>query len=177
MSKRHAYALLFALAVPLALIGCSALQTRAQVSPVDQHFMLNAASVGVAEVRMAELAVTRASDPAVLEFAQHMIADHSRVNAQLLQVARANGVVLPMMMDPANRTLYEELGMLSGAEFDRQYMIAQVNIHSMGNALYVTEAQNGLAADVKRFAADNAPVGEEHLMVARTIASSALAGR
>ena len=47
-------------------------------------------------------------------------------------VAEANKVVLPMAMDPANRTLYEELSGLSGPEFDREYMLGQINIQTMG---------------------------------------------
>ena len=85
----------------------------------------------------------------------------------MMQVARVNGVVLPMVMDPANRTLYEELAQLSGPAFDREYMTAQINIHRMGNALYASEAQNGQDASVKGFAAEITPVGVEHLTMAR----------
>jgi putative membrane protein len=161
----------FACIVSMSLAACSTLQSRADVSPVDQQFMLNAAAVGVAEVRMAELALEKSRDPGVRDFAQHMLNDHRRVNDELMQVARAKGVVLPMMMDPANRTLYEELAALPEARFDQQYMVAQLNIHNMGNGLYASEARNGEDPAVKAFAARNAPVGVQHVAMARSLAA------
>jgi putative membrane protein len=149
--------------------GCAVIQSRAQVSPVDQQFMLTAASVSTAEIDLGQLAMRQSSNPAVRQFGQQMVEDHTRVNAELGKVADAKNVVLLKAMDPANRTLYAELSKLSGPAFDRQYMLSQVNIHRMGNALYLSQAQNGQDQDVRSFAARNAPVGIEHLRMAESM--------
>jgi putative membrane protein len=94
---------------------------------------------------------------------QKMVAEHTRINGELTQIADAKQVRLSKAMDPANRTLYDEMEHMSGAAFDRQYAIAQLNIHRMGNALYMSEAQNGQDADVKAFAARGVAVGNDHL--------------
>jgi putative membrane protein len=145
------------------------MQIAASTDPVDQHFMLVANDVNLAEIRMGELAAMKATDPAVRAFGQHMIDDHRRVNAQLHEMALRKRVVLPLTLDPANETLYEELALRGGPTFDRQYLLAQINIHSMGNGFYASEAQNGADPDVRRFAADNAPVGVEHLQRAQAL--------
>lgn len=149
--------------------GCSFLQTSAEVTPVDQQFMLTAASVGTAEVDMAELAARQGGDPAVKAYGERLVREHTRINDELSELAERKHVKLIKAMDPANRTLYEELTHLDGAMFDREYLLAQINIHRMGNSLYDSEAQAGEDNDVKAFAAKNAPVGGEHLKLAQTL--------
>jgi putative membrane protein len=153
----------------LIAAGCSFLQTSAEVTPVDQQFMLTAASVGTAEVDMAELAERHAGDPAVKAYGRRLAQDHTRINDELSRLADRKHVNLIDAMDPANRTLYEELANLSGKLFDREYLLAQINIHRMGNGLYESEAQAGEDADVKAFAGKNVPVGVEHLQLARKL--------
>jgi putative membrane protein len=162
-----------AIAVPVltAVIaaGCSFLQTSAEVTPVDQQFMLTAASVGTAEVDMAELAARQGGDPAVKAYGERLAREHTGINDELTELAERKHVKLIKAMDPANRTLYEELTHLNGAMFDREYLLAQINIHRMANSLYESEAQAGEDDDVKAFAAKNAPAGAAHLQLAQTL--------
>lgn len=160
-----------AIAALAVAAGCAWLQSDAQVSPVDQQFMLTAASVGTAEVDLGELAARRATDPAVRVLGQHLVDEHTRINAQLGEVAQAKRVKLLKAMDPANRTLYDELSRVSGPVFDREYLLAQINIHRMGNALYQSEADAGEDADVRSFAQRNLPAGAAHLRAAQALLS------
>jgi len=156
--------------------GCRLMQSGAEVAPTDQQFMLTAASVGTAEIDLGQLAATRGSSPEVRSFGEHMVAKHTRINAELTQLADAKHVRLVKAMDPANHTLYSELSHLSGVQFDREYVISQLHIHRMGNSLYASEATQGEDPDVKAFAARGVPVGKEHLQradeLARTLAVS-----
>lgn len=85
-------------------------------------------------------------------------------------IADQKQVRLLKAMDPANHVLYSELKKQSGPAFDREYLLAQVNIHSMGNGLYDSEAKHGENVAVRDFAARNTPVGVEHLDLARRMA-------
>jgi len=58
-------------------------------------FLQDAAKSGVKEVKMGKLALERAQNPAVKQFAQTLVNDHTRVNQQLLQLATRKGVTLP----------------------------------------------------------------------------------
>ncbi len=63
------------------------MQSGAEVTPTDQQFMLTAASVGTAEIDLGPLAATRGSSPEVRLFGEHMVAEHTRINAELTQLA------------------------------------------------------------------------------------------
>jgi putative membrane protein len=166
MMPRKQWMLAAAVAAAIAVSGCAMIQSRAEVSPVDQQFMLTAASVGTAEIELGKLAMQQSSDPAIQRYGQKMVEEHTRVNGELDAIADAKKVVLIKAMDPANRTLHAELSKLTGPAFDRQYMISQITIHSMGNGLYSSEARHGVDPEVRSFAARNTPVGIDHLQMA-----------
>jgi putative membrane protein len=158
-----------ATAMTVTISSCALVQSRAEVSPIDQQFMLTAASVGEAEIELGKLAVRQSDDAAVRQYGQHMIGEHTRINGELTTLAKAKNVVLLKAMDPANHTLYSELSKLSGPAFDRQYLLAQLHIHHTGNGLYGSEADNGLDPDVRKFAAVGVPIGVAHLRRAEAI--------
>jgi len=58
-------------------------------------FLTDAAKSGVKEVKIGKMALEKAQNPAVKQFAQTVVNDHSRVNQQLLQLATRKGVTLP----------------------------------------------------------------------------------
>lgn len=58
-------------------------------------FMKQAAQNGHAEVESAKLAQKKASSPQVKSFAQHMIADRTKANKELMALAKGKGVELP----------------------------------------------------------------------------------
>ena len=169
LNSKYRHAVVAAGLAALIAAGCSLLQSSAEVTPVDQQFMLTAASVGTAEVDMAELAEHQAGDPAVKAYGRRLAQEHTRINDELTQLAERKHVELIKAMDPANRTLYEELTHLNGKLFDREYLLAQMNIHRMGNGLYESEAQAGEDADVKAFAANNSRAGVEQLRLAQSL--------
>jgi putative membrane protein len=159
--RRLASLLLCAGAV--AMSGCRPMQANAQVPPSDQQFMLTAASVGTAEIEPGKLASERGASADVRSFGRKMVDEHTRIDATLTDLADRKKVRLLKAMDPASRTLYDELSHMSGPAFDRKYAVAQLHVHSMGNGLYRSEAQNGEVPDVKAFAADRVPIGMNHL--------------
>jgi putative membrane protein len=156
-------------AAVLLTVGCSYLQSSAEVTPVDQQFMLTAASAGIAEVDLAELAQRHAGDPAIKAYGQRLASTHAQIDGELTALADRKHVHLIETMDPADRTLYEELARLSGPIFDREYLLAQINLHRMSNSLFESEAQAGEDPDVKAFAARNASSGAELLHLAQAL--------
>jgi putative membrane protein len=53
----------------------------------DLHFMQQAASAGIAEVQLGQLALTKSDDDAVKALAQRIVDDHTKANAQLKTIA------------------------------------------------------------------------------------------
>ena len=88
----------------------------------DRKFIEEAAGSGMFEVQVAQLAVTKAKDPAVKDFASKLVDHHSAANNELVKLANAKGVELPPAPPRNKRRDLEKLGKLSGDEFDREFV-------------------------------------------------------
>jgi putative membrane protein len=96
----------------------------------DEHrFIEKMGQVGVAEVKLGQLAAERASNAQVKQFGRRMAADHQKANEELKQVATKVNAPLPTEMDQKQQELYDRLSKMKGAEFDREYMEAMVDGH------------------------------------------------
>jgi putative membrane protein len=94
-----------------------------------QRFVEKASLVNMAEIQLGQLAVERAQDPQVKQFAQTMIDDHTKAQEQLKNVASSQNIPVPSSIDSKHQKLHDKLAKLQGAEFDRAYMDAMVDGH------------------------------------------------
>jgi len=133
----------------------------------DSSFVQAAASGGMLEVRLGELAVTKASNPAVRQFGQRMVRDHGMANKQLMSALTASGIRPPTAMLDKDITTFNHLAKLSGAEFDKAYMKHMVEDHKHDVAAFEKEAKDGKDAKVKAFAEQTLPTLKEHLKLAQ----------
>lgn len=99
------------------------------VSAGDRDFVEQSVMGGMAEVELGNLALERASNADVKEFAGMMVRDHSKSLAALKEVASQHAIPAPAGLDAKNRELRDKLAGLSGAEFDREYMSVMVDAH------------------------------------------------
>jgi len=139
----------------------------APLSASDKKFMHNAAQGGMAEVRMSELAAQKASDAQVKQFAEKMVADHSKANDKLKQIAASKNVVLPTDMSTAAKRETDKLSKMSGASFDREYMKHQLSDHKKVVAEFRAATKQARDPDLKQFAQDTLPTIEQHLEMAK----------
>lgn len=138
-----------------------------QISALDRQFVMDAAQGGMAEVRMAELALQRASSQEVKRFARDMIREHTRVNEQLMRLATRNGVTPPTTVGPKYEAAMNELMKLSGTSFDTAYMNeAGINGHLEATAVYQRQAAFGKDPELKAFATRILPSVQGHLEMA-----------
>src|SRR5262249_45745432 len=126
-------------------------------------------AAGIAEVKFAELALKRGQGDEVKKFAQHMIKDHTKANDQLKTIANSEKYTLSATMDPKHQDLYRKLTGLTGADFDREYILTQVKDHEKAVALFEQEAQNGKNMKLKDFAVKTLPTLREHLESVRRL--------
>jgi putative membrane protein len=142
------------------------------LSDFDRQFMVRAAQSGMAEVQLGQLAVQRAASNEVRQFGQRMIQDHTRANAQLMQLSRQKGVSLPQTLGPQYQAIQARLSNLSGTSFDRAYMNQMVQQHSQDVSLFQQETQRGQDTQVRAWARQTLPALQAHLQQARTIANN-----
>jgi putative membrane protein len=137
----------------------------------SDHFAKESAQGGMAEAQMGRLAAERGSNPAVKQFGQQMVDDHSKANNELTQLAARKNIQLPQEMTSEQKSTMDKLSKLSGAEFDREYVDAMVKDHEHDVEDFQIQANKGNDADVKAFAAKTLPVLQKRLQMIRDIKS------
>lgn len=139
------------------------------VSSADTEFMNKAAIGGMAEVELGRLATTKAQNADVKQFAQQMMADHTRANTELKTLAGAKSVTLPTELDAKHKEGMDKLSKLSGAAFDKEYVRMMVEDHEKDVAEFQKQADSGTDADVKSFASKTLPTLKMHLEMIKGI--------
>jgi putative membrane protein len=157
-------------AVGLWLAGAALAQGQRRAADkalgADADFVQKAASGGMLEVSLGELAQNKAANVAVRKFGARMVRDHTKANGQLAAALTAEGIAPPRVMLDKDIATFNQLARLSGAEFDRAYMKHMVEDHKGDVALFETEAKDGKDAKVKAFAEKALPTLKEHLKLA-----------
>jgi putative membrane protein len=170
-----------------ALVVAFAPLAAAQEKTADTGFVRQALQSGQEEVALAKLAAAKAQNSDLKQFAQMLVSDHTAVNEQLRLLAQRNGVA-PAPRDGTKRSgtetappaeaapgaapssaKAEELGKLSGNEFDKRFLAIVVEGHEKSVELYSTEAEKGTSPATKKLAAETLPKIKEHLQQAKSL--------
>jgi putative membrane protein len=138
-------------------------------SGLDLTFLNDAAPGGMLEVELGQLALKQASSPKVKQFAQRMIDDHAKANAELQALAAKKRLSLKTEKSATQKQAIAKLAKLKGRTFDREYANLMVTDHEEDIAKF-QGAANASDADVKAFAAKTLPTLQEHLEMARKLA-------
>jgi putative membrane protein len=137
------------------------------LSGTDAQFVKTASVAGTTEIDAAKLAMRQSNDKDVKAFAAHMIADHTKLAAQL-KMAVPHGVSMPKGADTA---ALDSLRSLKGADFDSAYISKfGVQGHKDAIAAFQDEAQNGLDANLKKTAQKALPTIQHHYAMAQELA-------
>jgi putative membrane protein len=126
------------------------------------EFAEDAAHAGMAEVELGKLASSKAKDAEVKKFGQMMVTDHTKANAELKALAGTKKWTLPADAGPHKETV-DELGKLSGEEFDRAYVDQMVEDHEADVEAFEEQANSSPDAELKAFAAKTLPTLKKHL--------------
>ena len=145
----------------------------ASVSSQDKMFVQEAAIGGMAEVQEAQSAASAAKAADVKQFGQHMIADHTPNNKELMALAERKGLMPPTTLDARHAQKAAMLKATSGAAFDSAYIKGEIDGHREMAALMQTEMQSGTDPDLKAFAKKTLPVVQEHLEMAQKLQGKA----
>jgi putative membrane protein len=135
----------------------------------DQHFAMEAAEGGRAEVELGQLAADKGSAAKVKEFGQRMVTEHGKAGDELKSLASSKNITLPADLAAKHKALKDRLSKLSGAAFDRAYMAEMVKDHQMDAAAFHKEAASGKDPEIKAWAGKTASMVDEHLKIARDL--------
>jgi putative membrane protein len=150
--------------------GASAEQTgTGGLSSQDRDFLMDAAMGGMMEVQLGRWALQLGASDAVKQFAQRMVTDHSKANAELMTLASSKGITLPTELDKKHQEEVRKLTRLSGAEFDRAYAKMMLSDHNKDVSEFEKQSTKGADADVKAFATTALPTLKEHQQMAQAL--------
>jgi putative membrane protein len=144
-------------------------ENRGQLSSSDYKFAVDAFHANASEVELAQLAAQKATDPAVRQFAQRMIQDHTKANDQLKQILTQKGVTVPTPTSSSEQRELDRLQKLSGVDFDKAYMAHMVKDHKKDVKEFQKAANTATDTDIKAFAANTLPILQDHLKMAQDL--------
>jgi putative membrane protein len=156
------------LTAALALVALSATAAFAEsASSSDRHFVRVAMEGGFSEVAMARQALARTNDPDSRAFAQQMIADHTRGNAQLAHIASTLGLDAPQRPSAGAREEMDRLGNLPPDAFAREYLAYEVMDHQDDIEAFREERASTANWRLRNYTDGSLLVLREHLRLAQ----------
>ena len=165
MTRRQPWATALAVAAFSATVVLAA-----RVPHDDELFARKAAEAGLDEIAAGRIALKRASDESVRQFAQRMVEDHGKAGAELHRIAAAQGLSLPDKLDKSAEQDLDRLTKLKGPAFDKAYMKHNVSAHKKAVKDFGKEASSGKDDAIRRFAEQTLPTLKEHEHLAESTA-------
>ncbi len=129
----------------------------------DSEFMVEAASGGMMEVELSNLAQQKSKDTWVKKFAAMIVRDHTKANNDLKALAASKNITLPATMGEDHQKHMDDMREKTGADFDEDYMDMMIRHHKDDIDMFEMEANHGNDADIKAFASTTLPVLRMHL--------------
>jgi putative membrane protein len=120
---------------------------------------------GLFEIAAAKLA-QKSADPKVKEFADQMIADHTKAGAELTAFAATAGVAPPEQPGAQQQNILDAWGKLTGSGFDCAYIPAEYFDHVAVVGAFEKEAASGTDPRLKAWAQTHLPTIQEHMRMA-----------
>lgn len=141
-----------------------------QPAKEDQEFLVEAASGGLMEVQLGQMAAQKAANAQVKQFGQMMVDDHSKVNEELKALAARKNITIPTTPGEDHRDNVKKLtDSKGGKEFDKDYVDLMVDDHKEDVDKFEKAAKDCKDPDIKAFAAKHLPHLQMHLQKARTL--------
>lgn len=144
--------------------------TSSNMTAEDKEFVSKAGMGGMAEVQIGNLALQNATNAEVKAFAQRMVDDHSKANAELQQLATTKGLALPTELSGEPKGMLDHLSSLHGADFDKTYMKHMVEDHEKDVAEFDKASTSATDNDLKAWAGKTLPTLKDHLEHAKRVA-------
>lgn len=161
-----------------ALSSCHNDQRRAKnyndktLADIDAINFINKGIGGsLTEIKAAQIAKGRSSNPQIISFADMMIADHTNVVNQLKKIQTDKLVDDRNGISGENQKMLADLSARSGTEFDKIYMEKMVEDHEKAIELF-NSVTNNTSATIQDFAEKTLPTLQKHLDSAKAINAS-----
>lgn len=138
-----------------------------KVNKADERFLTEAMQGDLAEVQLGELAQQKGGNDRVKEFGQTLVKDHGDHSKKLQELGEQMGMTLPTEPSAKQKSEYDRLSKLSGAQFDREFARHAIDDHRKDIGRYRTEAKkSGALGDMAK---ETVPTLQHHLQMAEEL--------
>lgn len=178
MSRAHA--VLLAVAGSALLSGCAAAERAMPGTLSQSNVVALFDTIDKNEIEAAQLATQKASSPAVRDYAERMMSDHTAMLEKRRQlITRLNiqpeSPRLAWAMTDTHRETLGELRKKSGQEFDQAYLKSQVAMHEQAIKLALETSASAGNSRLKQHLMDAGPELHSHLVSAKLAQRQAVA--
>jgi putative membrane protein len=142
----------------------------AQTVRADSGFIGVVQASNTAELRLARIGRSRATNDDVKRFAEQMTSDHDELQQEWSALAVRNGVQLSPNPNQRLELQAARLERLSGNEFDRAFMSVMVQNHQEAVNTFQTRGQAAQSSEVRQLVSRSLPALQQHLTLARRVA-------
>ncbi len=150
--------------------GASGSKGSASFSAKDKTFLKTSAEGNMAEIKLAQLALTKSSNDDVKGFAQKMVDDHTKLQETMKPFVEQAGLTPPSDLNAQHQMLDKKLSALSGDAFDKQYIAAMVKDHKKDLSEFKTEVSSTKNPQLKDAVSQGQQVIQEHTTMIEGIA-------
>jgi putative membrane protein len=135
----------------------------------DQQFINQVAAKNLLEVRLGQAAAKNGSSPAVKQFAQQMVSDHTFMQKLWMDLASKKDLDFEAKWSSEQAQQAERLRAMSGTEFDRAYMGLMVQNHAADVNTFQNELRVAHSTEVRDLITRDLSVLRNHLRQAQQI--------
>jgi putative membrane protein len=137
----------------------------------NQAFVNEAVSSNNFEITASTLVSTRSSNNLVKQYAAKMISEHTSARIDLSSIAAGQSLNVPTALPAQEQTNINALLLLTGPEFDAQYINMMIVSHQDAITLFQNASSNtGVSfGDLRNFATFKLPALNEHLQEAKSL--------
>ena len=136
------------------------------IAPTTNDFVQEAAISDMFEIESSKMASAKLTGPEK-EFADKMVADHTKTTAELAAEAKADNIPIPPAMDSWHQKMLDKLNSLTGDDFRKQYFRDQVSAHKDAVSLFERYGKGGDNLKLKNWATTTLPALQHHLDLAQ----------
>jgi putative membrane protein len=145
-----------------------------EMTTTAKGFANAAALSDMYEIAAGKLASGKAKSASVKSFAAKMITAHTQTTNKLKATLASThpDITPPLQLDARHQAVIDELRGANGADFDSRYVAQQIDAHKEALMLMNGYAKDGDAQELKKVAADTAPIVQMHLSMAEKLGGS-----
>ncbi|MBM0226570.1 MULTISPECIES: DUF4142 domain-containing protein [Micromonospora] len=153
---------LLAALVVVGLAPAAAAQAAAQPSTQDAQYLQALHQVNLAEIVMGNVAQQKGQNQQVKDLGKQFVTDHTQLDQTVQSTAQQLNVQLPSEPTADEQKVIDRLNNLSGAEFDKAWVTAELAGHVQAIQATQTEISQGSEQSVVQLAQDALPVLQAH---------------